>query len=66
MYRKDMPLKLNAENSYMNQYNVCVKEMAQKKQSLVTMSPLPFIDYLDPATPLFVSFIPDSVLHVLV
>ena len=56
-----MKLPLNKESCYLNQYTVSVKEKEQKSQALVTMSPLPFIHHLDPSTPFFISFIPDSV-----
>lgn len=60
--RKSVPLPLDKEVCYLNQYTASAKILQQSKDVVNTMSPLPIIKGLDPNTPLSISFIPDSVM----
>lgn len=66
IHRKSIPLPLDKEVSYLNQYTASARILQQSKDVVNTMSPLPIIKRLDPSTPLSISFIPDSVMMNLV
>ena len=56
-----VPLPLNASICYIQQFNVAARKKQQKKDALVTIHSLPFINVLPEASSLSVSFLPDAV-----
>ena len=56
-----VPLPLNSSICYIHQFNVTARKQQQRKDALVTIHPLPFINALSETSALSVSFLPDAV-----